>query len=258
MYVARVGSAQLTEEDLQRTLDTLGVGGRGKRDIVNEWIINELLYQEAVRRGLADGDQVRRQLEATRKHLAVAALLEEELYLPGDTSGITGERVEEYLKNSPGEYTLRDDVALTSFVLCADRESASAIRSMLLDGASWGETLSHAGADTSLAPKLKRAAIRQYFTEGTLYPQELWKLARVLRKNEVSYVVTTDAGFAVMSVHDIRRQGETPPSEYVRQEIRDRILIAHRQAKYESLVTRLRSRSTVELRLAGADTVGLQ
>lgn len=253
-YVARVGSAELTEDELRRTIDTLGVRGRGTQDMVNDWIINELLYQEAARRGLADSEPVRRQLDATRKHLAISALLDEELYLPGDTGEISDERIRHYLKRAPTEYTLREDVALVSYTIFRDRESASAFRTMLLGGASWSNTLANIESDSSLAPRLRRAVVRAYVTERTLYPHELWKLARTVRNNDVSYVVTTDAGYAVMTVYELRRQGEIPDLEYVRNEVRDRILIEQRQNRFEALISRLRSRSTVELHLLGSDT----
>jgi parvulin-like peptidyl-prolyl isomerase len=92
-----------------------------------------------------------------------------------------------------------------------------------------------------------QTAENQYFTRSTLYPEELWKLARTLRPGEVSFVVKTEAGYAVLHVNGIRHQGETPDFSYVRDEIRDRLLIDVRRKRYDRLVSDLRSHHSVEV-----------
>jgi hypothetical protein len=46
-----------------------------------------------------------------------------------------------------------------------------------------------------------------------------------------------------------------PDLEYVRDEIRDRILIEQRRQKYGKLLASLRSKNIVELYMEGADTI---
>jgi hypothetical protein len=75
-FVARVGSVELREEDIAGPADSLARARGKSMAFINEWVVNELLYQEAQHRGLADTDEMRKQLEATRKRLAVEALLE--------------------------------------------------------------------------------------------------------------------------------------------------------------------------------------
>lgn len=218
---------------------------------VNEWVVNELLYQEAQRRGMADSDELRKQLEATRKRLAVEALLEKEVYGAGEVSD---EEVSALFKKNAGLFTLREDVARVSYALFSERDAANQFRAVILRGSSWEEAVAGSQRDSLRGRALRAVARSQYFTQATLFPDELWKLARTLPKEEVSYVVKASAGYYVLTVHSLRHVGETPEFEYVRNEVRDRLLIERRRARYEQLVSDLRTTHKVEVNLSVADT----
>lgn len=253
-YIARVGTAELTEDDLAASTDSLRQVLRQPREVVNEWIVNELLSQEAARRGLTTTDGFRRQLETTKKRLAIAALLDQELFADNDTVLVNEAALTTAFKAAANEYVLREDVVLASYTIFSDRDAANTFRSAVLRGKRWSDALLRARVDSLTAPHLLRAAERQYFTQTTLYPQELWKLARTLVRNEVSFVVKTDAGYYVLMVHGLKHQGEIPDFEYVRSDVRQRLLIDERRARYEKLVSDLRARHPVDIRLERADT----
>ena len=254
-FVARVGSVELREDDLAGGPDSL-VRVRGKSAaFINEWVVSELLYQEAQRRGLADSDLLRKQLEATRKRLAVEALLEKEVY-GGGGDEVTDDEVAGAFKKNVASFTLREEVARVSYALFSDRDEANQFRASILRGSSWEDALAACARDSVHAHELRAVARNQYFTQATLFPDELWKLARTLPREEVSYVVKTAAGYCVLAVHSIKRVGETPEFDYVKNEVRDRLLIDRRRARYEQLVSDLRSRHKVEVNLSVADTAG--
>ncbi len=55
-------------------------------------------------------------------------------------------------------------------------------------------------------------------------------------------------------VHGVKHQGEIPDFEYVRSDVRQRLLIEERRARYEKLVSDLRARHPVDIRLERVDT----
>ena len=224
---------------------------------INEWVVSELLYQEAQRRGMADTDQLRKQLEATRKRLAVEALLDKEVY-GGGTDNVADEDVAAAFKKNLSSFTLREDVARVSYALFSERDEANQFRASILRGSSWDDALAACQRDSVHGRELRAVARNQYFTQATLFPDELWKLARTLPREEVSYVVKTAAGYYVLTVHSIKHVGETPEFEYVKNEVRERLLIERRRARYEQLVSDLRTRHKVEVNLSVADTAGGQ
>ncbi|MCK5571170.1 MAG: peptidyl-prolyl cis-trans isomerase [Bacteroidetes bacterium] len=253
-YVARVGRAELTEADMKAAIDTVGEWRLQAQAYVNDWIITELLYQEALRRDLAESDEIWRQLESTKKRLVIAALLEKELFSDLDTLAITDEVLKAYLDSAANEFALPQDVMRISYTCFARRNAANTFRSSVLNGTPWPEAVLQAQEDSTLAPHLLQIVDRQFFTRGALYPEELWRLARSLGEEEISFVLRRQRRYYIIKHHGTRRRGEMPELDYVRDEIRDRILIEHRRIKYEALITALRSRQRIDLRITSLDT----
>lgn len=251
-FIARVGTSELMEDDLVRD----SVTGRTipTREAVNEWIVNELLYQEAARRGLTTTDEYRRQVDAAKRRLAIVALLDQELYTSADTTLVNDPAIMQAFAATGAEYTLHEDVVLASYALFADREIANTFRTALLRGTSWNEALRQIQTDEKAASLLLQAATRQYFTQQTLFPQVLWKLTRSLGKDEVSFVLKVNEGFYVVKAYGVKRQGDVPDLEYVRNDVRQRLLLEERRARYDRLVADLRARHGIEVRMDRIDT----
>jgi hypothetical protein len=241
-FVARVGTSLLTRDDLESDSSSLSVG------FINEWVTQELLFLEAKRRGLLESDVVQSRLEMVKKRMAIEALLQEALYQ--DPGRIADEEIRSYFESNQAAFKLREDVALVSFVLFDDRPVANTFRTATVRGTAWGDAVANALVDTSISRHILQLIERKYVTRGTLFPGELWKIARTLKKETVSFVLTTDAGYHVLFLHDFRPQGELPDFSYVSDEIRERLTIASRQNQYEDLMSDLRTRFPVEIRQA--------
>jgi hypothetical protein len=247
-YVARVDRTELTEQDLRRALSDAAGDPQRRRDYVNEWILTEMLYQEAVKKGKADTEESRRQMEIIRKRLAVAALLEDAVYAAADTAEISDQAVASYLQRAGDDFLLREDVVHLSLAMFATREAANAFRAMLLDGASWEQAVSRTQSDTALLPLLEHVESGRYHTRASLYPEDLWRLAVTLRPGEPSFAARIADGFAVVVTHGLKRQGDAPDFDYVRDEVRSRMVIDLRRQQYERYVQDLRTRYAVDVR----------
>ncbi len=254
-YVARVGDDVLREDQVPRFGDSTGAGTQESQEFINEWIVNELLYQEAARKGLAESDDIQRLLQETKKRLAVNALLEREVL--ADSSGVTDEAIAAFFNAHANSFTLPEDVVNASYVLFSDRDAANAFRTRVLRGTAWSDALTQMQQDSVFSPRVVGLANREYFTQEKLYPDELWKLARSLGREEVSFVVKTNAGFCVLKMHGLKRMGELPDLAYVRDAVRDRILIEQRKQKYEKLIATLRARYPVQVRMDRDDTAAV-
>lgn len=253
-YVARVNNSVLREDDLVHARDSLGEPAAVSREYVNAWIVAEMLYQEAERRGITGAPDFQRQLEQTRKRLAVAALLQKEVYAPIDKGAITDETIAQSYAASGASFALREDLARVSTVLFSEREGANQFRSRVLRGSTWEDALRQMRADSALRLQIRRTTARQYCTRATLYPDELWKLARNLPLEEISYPLRTPEGYYILRVHQAFRQGQIPPLDYVRAEVREYLLMDLRRQRYEEFVGALRGRHSVDIRELGADS----
>jgi hypothetical protein len=257
-YVARVNNAVLRQEDLVVTRDSLGTPMALSKEYVNEWVVSELLFQEAERRGVPDAKEFQDQLEQTRKRLAVAALLQKDVYGAVDTASITDATIEASFKASGTAYALREDLVQASLVLFHDRDAASNFRTAVLRGTLWDEALRRVAAVPAQQAQIIRTADHRYLTRATLYPEELWRLARSLPPEEVSFPLRSGEGYYILRVHQSFRQGDLPPLEYVRDEVREHLLMDLRRQRYEEFIRTLRQRHAVDIRDAGADSGAIQ
>lgn len=251
-FVARVDQEVLTEENLDASLDSLRRTPEQRREYVSEWVDNELLYQEARRLGLERNEQLRYQIEAATRKLVIGELLDRELY--HHEENVSDDEIVA-LYNGGGEaLRLREDVVNASYALFSDRDAANSFRGRLVRGTPWNVAVEEVQTDSLLKSHLLRIATRQYCTQSNLYPTELWRLARNLGKDEVSFAVKTDAGYYILVAHSVKKQGELPDLDYIRDELRNRILIERRRMAYEKLLSELRSKHAVEVRLSQGDT----
>lgn len=244
-FVARVGDAVLTREEM-----TAMVGAQPPqlvRQFVSDWVTSQMLYQEARRKGFAETDDLARQLEDARKQLAINAFLDKELQNGNEAVADEATIAREFASNREA-YKLREDVVKISFVMFEERDDANAFRFKVLQGTSWEQALHEVQADSVAREGLLRVATNEYFTQAMLYPEELWKIAQALSKEDVSYVVKTDAGYCVVVVHGAQRQGEVPELDFARNEIIERLTIARRNVQYNALLAKLRSQYSVEVR----------
>ncbi len=247
-YVARVNNVVLTDAEIVHQRDSVGEAGAASKEYINDWVVNELLYQEAERRGVTDDATFRDQLESMRKRLAVAALLQEEVYAKVDSTELSEDSVTQVFARSGTAFLLREDITLASYVVFRTREAANAFRAALMRGASWQTSLSDLQAKPSQEPSVIQSADHQYFSRPTLYPEELWKLARSLAREEVSSPLRTGEGYVVIRTHQNFRQGDIPPFGYARAEVRERLLMDLRRARYEEFLGSVRKRHTIDIR----------
>ncbi len=249
-YVAKVGNATLTRDQIAGMHRAGPDSALDPRRYVNDWVVTELLYREAERRGIAGSEEVKEQAEQARRHLAVAALLQQEIY--SDTAGVTDSTIEAFYRQNSASFVLGEEVVNISYAAFSDRDAANAFRSRVLGGTRWETAVDEARSDTTGRSGLVQLADRQYFTRGRLYPPELWKLATTLPRGDASFVLKTNAGYYVLTVHSVARQGSIPDLGYVRDDIRNRLLIQHRRERYEKLLDELRLKTEVDVRMESA------
>jgi hypothetical protein len=252
--VARVENAVLTEADLTQAHDSSGEVRAFSREYVNEWVVRELLYQEAERRGLPESEEFQHRLHEAAKRMAVATLLQQELYDKIDTNAVTEEAIQSFFSSKGKEFTLQQDVLLASIAVFDDRDAANSFRSRVLRGTSWENALQQIQSDPRQKAHLLQVSHREHFTRMTLFPEELWKLARSLDREDVSFPLKTSRGTYVIRVHQTYRQGDLPPLVYARNEVRQRVLMDLRREKYDALVASLKTKRRVDVHLDRIDT----
>lgn len=255
--IARVDDQTLTMEDVRVQVDTSRPVSQAQlQQFIQQWLTEEILYREAVRRGLDRSDQVNARLRDARRQLAINALLEQEVY-HDKVVGPTEKEIIDYFETHKDGFILSSDVALVSYVLFRQRDPATAFRNAVLGGSPWPEALAQTLQNPEQAPLVVASVDSIYHSQASLSPPELWRVAAALNPREPSFPINTADGYYVLITWRFMRQGQPSDFRYVEDEIRGRITVERRRRLYDSLLENLRAQHSVEVftTSALADTV---
>jgi hypothetical protein len=258
--IARVGEAELTLEEAKTHIDTNRTRPEyALTDYVSYWVNTELLYQEAKRRGVEGSPEFIRQMQDIRRQLANQTFLERDVY--SDTADVTDEAMRQYFTHHAAEFRVRENTLKLNLVVLNSRERATILAAAVSRGADWKSAVDNLLHDSSAGPSILSVTSGQYYTEQTLFPPELWKVASALSADEVSFPVNTAGGYFVLQSLARLQQGTPAPFELAGPEVRQRLLIEARRHQYDDLLGNLRKKTNVEILLGShrmIDTVHAQ
>lgn len=249
--VARVGDAVLTREQALEAVDaSLGSADRQLRAYVYSWVNTELLRQEARKRGVDQTEKFEQQVEDVKRQLAAQALLDQDLL--ADTAAADTAVLQEYFRAHESEFFLREEMIKANLIILARREEASAFAAAVSQGASWKGASAKLASDADAAQTIRASAADRYYSQTTLVPAELWKVAGTLSINEVSIPVRLSDGFAVIQLLARLGEGKSAGFDLVRDEVAARAAMERRRTRYEELLASLRTSTTVQVMLPEA------
>lgn len=252
-YLARAGDSYLTEEELPDLTGSVTLSGSQIRNAITRWANDEILQQEAIRRGIESSPAIQRRMEEARRNLLIQELLQQEIY--SDSIVIRDDSVRAYYEQRLGEFLLPQDFVKINYVLFPDREKANQFRGRLTKGMAWVRAFDRSVQDGDNETVMDRVDER-YFSRETLFPEELWRVALTLAPGEASFPVRTDRGFYILETRAILRAGQRADLSMVSDDIRQRLVLEQRRRRYQDYLSRLRSRYPVEIILPStADTL---
>lgn len=239
-YVARVGDALLTQEEVNALIRDRSAfldSADAVSQILEQWVTNELLYQDALSRGLRGDPDVQRLLADNERSVLIDALvsrvLEAEMQGGPDESAI-----QTYYEQHREKLALREPFVRVRHLIYQDLDSAEAARaalqaSMLTPDLPEGGRLASGLSDDAFYPE------RQMFaaTPG------LGEVISGLDIGDVHNVFEVDSTYHVVQLMDRLEAGSVPSIDMVRREIRDRVAIDMRKQLYARQVERLRTRA---------------
>lgn len=170
-----------------------GLAIQRKKDFVEEMVDERFLVKEAKKRNIESQEEVREVLEAARKKIIIAKLIEIEV-----DRKITMEP-DEALKfyESHRDEFMTPVLLRASHILVATEEEAKAVKKELQGGADFEELARSRSLDNTSI----RGGDVGFFQKGQLIPG-FEEAAFNLRKGEISNVVKTQFGFHVIKLTD--------------------------------------------------------
>lgn len=212
--IATVNGAELTLEDLYAEIpkDYLNsVTQEQKLEFIDRWINSEVLYQEAVRRGLQREAQIREKIRTVEKNILIAELVQRELQ---NRVHVAEEDALEYYEAHPDDYTRKVDEVRIAQILVPTIEEARKIRKEIEAGGDFAQL----AREHSVDPTAEYGGDLGYFAREDLL-SEVAKAAFSLSPGALSQPVKTEFGYHLITVIDKKKKGSVRAFDLVKEEI---------------------------------------
>jgi peptidyl-prolyl cis-trans isomerase C len=215
--VATYAGKQLTSAEVLAEMERLPGPSRAylaqperKRQFVENLVLNDLLFAEAERQGYATDPEIERQVNDTRRRLAVQRLMREYQKPPE----ISDDEARRYYDENPTLYSTTQIAA--SHILVKDEAEARAIRAELeRDPQRFAQLAREKSIDKASAAKGGELG---RFGQGRMVP-DFERVAFALAPGEISQPVKTQYGWHVILVTE-RQDGERKPFDQVKDQIK--------------------------------------
>lgn len=242
--VASVGDAVLTLDDLYRSIPP-EYRERITRDqninYVKQWIDNELLYQEALKRKIHKEREMRRRLERMRRDLLSAELLSRQ-QRENQTVHVSDTMVQEYYERNKETFTRPKEVVRFLQIVVDKYSQALAIR----NEATAENFLSLAAKHSSLPAEDPRSVPYIPFDE---LESGMAGALRNARPGSTRGPVKLDDGYCLLHLLDRQDAGTVATLDEVRDQIVDRLTAEIQKREIDRLLESLRMKTNVTLQV---------
>ncbi len=235
--IVRVGDAYLTEETIEFLLpseERVPLSMEDKRRFVDRWIETEILYQEALRRGVDEDPRVRARIRTLEQefladHLAFLELRER--------TAVSEEEIEAYFEAHEQEYRYEYRV---SHILVSTLEEAENVKKLLENN-----SFAWVANRYSIDPVARRGGDLGYLSKGNMIP-EFENVVFDLEPGEVSDIVKSDFGYHIIKLVGVRESLVTVDPADVRGQILNMLIMEKRDRAYEAFLESLRRGADIE------------
>jgi peptidyl-prolyl cis-trans isomerase C len=234
--IVRVGNAVLTEEAMENLLpegDGIPITAEEKKRFVQRWIDTEILYQEAMRRGLKEDPRVRARLRSLEQEFLADHLAFLELW---ERTAVSEEEIEEYFRIHENEYRYEYRV---SHILVNTPEEAEEVKEQLKKN-----SFAWVANRYSIDPVARRGGDLGYLSKGNMIP-ELENVVFGMKPGEVSDIVKSNFGYHIVMLVGTRESLVTIDLVDIREQILNTLLMDRREKAYRDFLDTLRSRAAI-------------
>jgi parvulin-like peptidyl-prolyl isomerase len=244
-YLAKAGNATITQADLEREMKNLPefaqalfAGSGGKEKFLNELVKKEILYQEAVKKGLDKDPEYLKKVEDYKKITLIGSLLEKEIEAK---SKVTEKDVKDYYDKHKEEISSVSQIK-ASHILVKTEDEANKIYESLKKGANFAELAKKNSIDPGSA---KNGGDLGFFSKGQMVP-EFEAAAAKLRIGEISQPVKTKYGYHIIKVAD-KKLGKPIEFDKVKGLLSQRVAAEKQKEAFDSYLENLKKSYKVEI-----------
>ena len=234
-YIARVDDTYLKIDDLKRIISTSS-SIEEKNIIISQWVDQELLFQEALKRKLEENTTLKKQIKQTRRDLLIAALLDSEF--GRDEINVKKAEVDRYYETNKDSYVRTEPEIHARHILVSSFRDATGLRAALREGADFSQ-LAHQHSED----------LDTYYVGGDLglfnesTEPILWMACMSLKLNTVSSPIQTDYGYHIIEVLAKYEEGSLQKINEIEEQITEAVVWQKHHSRVQKLIASLKKNS---------------
>jgi len=241
--VATINGKDITMTMVDEKIENLpkyyqAFAGGHKKEVVDEMIVEELLYDEAKRRKLDSDSEIKELInEATRKIL-ISKVIENETR---KSAPVSEDDVRAHYEENKDKYMVPETIR-ASHILTSTEEDAKAAQEELNAGSNFADTAKKYSKDLTK----DRGGDLGYFNKGQMIP-EFEKACFSLNIGDVSPIIKTRFGYHIIELTD-RKPATYRKFEEVKNNIMSQLTKDSQRAKFDEFTNKLRSNAKIEIK----------
>ena len=242
-FVARVNNSYLTREDLAKMIDTSNASNFYRNEVIRNWINKEVMYQEAVKKGILKESEYNRLIENSRRELAASMLLRK--YYEDEKISYEPEELEEYYNQHQEEFRRFYDSYLINRAVFNDEDKAVRFRTMVQES-NWEKAINVFKND----PSLINSGTNELLYDYEIHPAQLIGIISGLNPGEVSIVINIESEKSFCVVQDVQKfdKGSIPPFQLIKAFVEKRFVAQKKENLMKSYIKELYSNNEIEIR----------
>jgi peptidyl-prolyl cis-trans isomerase C len=244
-FLAKVGNAVITEADFDKELQSLPdyaqqmfQGGEGREKLLDNIINKEVLYQEAVKKGLDKTPEFTKKIEDLKKDMLAQEIFKNEIL---DKVQVTDQEVKDYYEKKKEDLTTISQIRASHILVKTEADAQKAV-ARLAKGEKFADVARSLSIDKASG---KEGGDLGYFGRGQMAP-EIERAAAGLKIGEVSEPIKTQAGFEIIKVTD-KKKGPVIEFERIKDRLRQNLLAEKQKELFDKYLAGLKSAYKIEI-----------
>ncbi len=242
-FVARVGDAYLHHSDLKEALEYLPHdldSAHAKTQIINRWIGDELLYQEALRLDLSNRKDIQKRLNESARSVLIDGIISEFDKQADNT--ISFSDIQQYYLANMDHLNFFEPFVQIRYLSHRSQDTLILAMQQLTQGTVTDSIFEEIVRRYSRSPEKELKMAQNYFLETTLFVRnpEVSSFLKNTTAGSPPQIIEVDSIYHLIHVIDRRPSGVTPELSWVEGFIREQLMIRSRKQNYSQNVQRLR------------------
>jgi peptidyl-prolyl cis-trans isomerase C len=183
-------------KNLPESVQRLSLEGEGKKAILEGMINREILYKEAVKKGIDKDADIKRKLEDMEKELVISTFIQREF---GNKLMVDDKEVQDYYNTHINEFKNRDEIRISQIVVPEEKDAENII-GKLKQGKDFVELAAQYSIDK---PSALRKGDVGYYTYKML-PDEIRDSVFRLKVGDISGPYKMPDGYEIYKITDRR------------------------------------------------------